>query len=177
MRSLSAISFLTSILVLLCIQHVNSFSVPSHATIRTPKLSTPLRASSAIEPSSDTTVGVVGTGYLPTLAAKLAAYRRHGKAWVICPSAEIDVIRQIVAEEDGGEPLSNLELVPASDSERVEELLAQTDALLFATDDVDSVVDTNVIDYIFGKTSDKLKRVVAMSRNLNGKGMGFFATA
>ncbi|EJK48250.1 hypothetical protein THAOC_32970 [Thalassiosira oceanica] len=73
----------------------------------------------------------------------------------------------------------NLELVPASDTDRVEELLGESDALLFGTDDVESVVAPAIIDYMLDpeKISNKLKRVVVMSRNLSGKGMGFFASA
>ena len=48
------------------------------------------------------------------------------------------------------EPLTlpNLELVPASDTDRVEELLSTTDAILMATDDVDSVINESIINYI-----------------------------
>ncbi|KAL7525481.1 hypothetical protein ACHAXR_001021 [Thalassiosira sp. AJA248-18] len=74
--------------------------------------------------------------------------------------------------------LPNLELVPASDTDRVEELLGQTDALMIATDDVDSVVDPSILNYLLDPTkANQMKRVVALSRNLNGSGMGMFVTA
>lgn len=87
-------------------------------------------------------------------------------------------MKQLSAMDGFGETLSNLELVPASDTDRVEELLAETDAMLIATDDVDSVVDPSIIDYLLDPEKvPKMKRVVAMSRNLNGAGMGMFVSA
>lgn len=89
----------------------------------------------------------------------------------------MDNMRQLCATEDGA-PLSNLELVPAADTDRVEELLGETDALLIATDDVGSVVDPAVLDYLLDPAkAPGLRRVTAMSRHLNGKGMGPFVTA
>ena len=78
------------------------------------------------------------------------------------------------------EPLTlpNLELVPASDTDRVEELLSTTDAILMATDDVDSCINESIINYILdNEKCNQLKRVVTMSRNLNGSGMGLFVSA
>ena len=78
------------------------------------------------------------------------------------------------------EPLTlpNLELVPASDTDRVEELLSTTDAILMATDDVDSCINESIINYILdNEKCNQLKRVVTMSRNLNGGGMGMFVSA
>lgn len=137
-----------------------------------------VRLGATVTPSSETVVGTIGNGYLPTLVAKVAAHRQHGKSWILCPSAEIEVMQELVAM-DGNTMLPNLELVPASDTDRVEELLGESDALLFGTDDVESVVAPAIIDYMLDpeKISNKLKRVVVMSRNLSGKGMGFFASA
>lgn len=135
-------------------------------------------SSTSIQPNEFSTIGTVGSGYLPILLAKLAAHRQHGKSWIICPSADLDTMRQLSDMDGFGESLSNLELVPASDTDRVEELLGETDALLIATDDVDSVVDPSIIDYLLDpEKATKMKRVVAMSRNLNGAGMGMFVTA
>eukprot|EP00579_Thalassiosira_antarctica_P010969 CAMPEP_0201920694 /NCGR_PEP_ID=MMETSP0903-20130614/9236_1 /ASSEMBLY_ACC=CAM_ASM_000552 /TAXON_ID=420261 /ORGANISM="Thalassiosira antarctica, Strain CCMP982" /LENGTH=294 /DNA_ID=CAMNT_0048457495 /DNA_START=64 /DNA_END=944 /DNA_ORIENTATION=+ len=130
-----------------------------------------------IQPTESSTIGTVGMGYLPILLAKLAAHRGHGKSWIICPTADVDKMRQLSADASG-ESLPNLELVPASDTDRVEELLGETDALLIATDDVDSVVDPSILNYLLDPTkSPKMKRVVAMSRNLNGSGMGILVSA
>ena len=143
---------------------------------RTGSSSTHLKAT--VTPSSETVIGTIGNGYLPTLVAKVAANRQHGKSWILCPSAEIEVMQELVAMDGFNTMLPNLELVPASDTDRVEELLGESDALLFGTDDVESVVAPAIIEYMLDPAKlSKLKRVVAMSRNLSGKGMGFFASA
>ncbi|KAL9187186.1 LOW QUALITY PROTEIN: hypothetical protein ACHAXT_010906 [Thalassiosira profunda] len=135
--------------------------------------STPTTQLPAVPPSDSSTVGTVGSGYLPVLAAKLAAHRGHGASWIICPAADIEIMQQLT---ETGSP--NLELVPASDTDRVEELLRETDALMVATDDVDSVVAPSVLEYLLDPSkAPHLQRVVAMSRNLNGSGMGMLATA
>ena len=126
-------------------------------------------------------MGTVGSGYLPLLLAKVAAHRGHGRSWIICPSNDIDVMRRLATSD--ATTLGNLELVPASNVERIEELLSETDALMIATDDVDSVVDPSVLSYLLdparvgGGGGGRMKRVVAMSRNLNGSGMGMFVSA
>lgn len=142
-----------------------------------------------MEPSPATTIGTIGSGYVAVLLAKLAAHRGHGRSWMICPPSEVDAMGRLTGKGgdngDGGGGGSssgcypnNLELVPASDASRVDELLSTTDALLVAADDVESVVDPAVVDYLLdpGRVP-KLRRVVAMSRNLNGMGMGLFVAA
>jgi len=47
--------------------------------------------STAIQPSSTSTIGTVGSGYISILLAKLAAHRNHGKSWIICPAADMEV--------------------------------------------------------------------------------------
>ena len=45
--------------------------------------------------------------------------------------------------------LTNLEFVFASDTtNRIEELLGETDALMFTNDDVNETVDTSVVNYL-----------------------------
>ena len=136
-------------------------------------------SSTVVRPSELTTVGTVGSGYLPLLLAKVAAHRGHGRSWIICPSNDIDVMRRLATSD--ATTLGNLELVPASNVERIEELLSETDALMIATDDVDSVVDPSVLSYLLDPArvggGGMMKRVVAMSRNLNGSGMGMFVSA
>jgi hypothetical protein len=88
------------------------------------------------------------------------------------------MMKQLAALDGSGKLPENLEFVPASDSERVEDLLRNTDALMLACDDVDSVVDPNVVNYLLDPDKvGNLKRVVAMSRNLNGSGMGMLVSA
>ena len=92
----------------------------------------------------------------------------------------MEIMQQLTstATGDGTSTLPNLEIVPSSDTDRVDQLLSKTDAFLMATDDVDSVLDPSIINYLLDPTKTKqLKRIVAMSRNLNGDGMGMFVTA
>mmetsp|Transcript_16741 Transcript_16741/g.35387 ORF Transcript_16741/g.35387 Transcript_16741/m.35387 type:complete len:344 (-) Transcript_16741:315-1346(-) len=162
--------------LLTCHRQINAFAPqPQQSIPRRPASSTKLFAT--IQPSESTTIGTVGSGYLPILLAKLAAHRNHGKSWIICPAADMDTMRQLSSNGFGDSP-SNLELVPASDTDRVEELLATTDAMLLSTDDVDSVIDPSILDYLLDPDKcQQMKRVVAMSRNLNGSGMGFLVSA
>jgi len=135
------------------------------------------RRLATVQPCESSTIGTVGNGYLPVLLAKLSALT-HGNSWVVCPSADVDMMKQLAALDGSGKLPENLEFVPASDSERVEDLLRNTDALMLACDDVDSVVDPNVVNYLLDPDKvGNLKRVVAMSRNLNGSGMGMLVSA
>ena len=87
-------------------------------------------------------------------------------------------MRELSAMDASGTQLSNLELVSASDTDRIESLLGETQALMIAVDDVDSVVDSSILEYLLdAERVGKMKRVVAMSRNLNGAGMGMFVSA
>ena len=134
------------------------------------------RQYATVQPSETSTIGTVGNGYLPILLAKFSALT-HGSSWVICPAADMDMMKQLAAMDGFGELPKNLEFVPASDTDRVESLLRDTDALMVACDDVDSVVDPNVINYLLDPDKVSPKRVVAMSRNLNGSGMGMLVSA
>ena len=164
-------------LVLLTSDDASAFSIIQSPIVKT-RTRTSTELGATVQPSETSTIGTVGSGYLPVLAAKLAAHRGHGKSWIICPNADMDTMKQLSAMDGFGEMLPNLELVPASDTDRVEELLATTDAMLVATDDVDSVVDPSILNYLINPEYCKqMKRVVAMSRNLNGSGMGMFVTA
>eukprot|EP00986_Skeletonema_menzelii_P012380 scaffold6832_cov81-Skeletonema_menzelii.AAC.3 len=148
--------------------------LPTRSTTRA---SAATRHHATVQPSESTTVGTVGNGYIPILLAKLSALT-HGNSWVICPSADMDMMKELAAMDAFGELPKNLEFVPASDTDRVESLLRDTDALMIACDDVDSVVDPNVINYLLDPEKvNNLQRVVAMSRNLNGSGMGMLVSA
>ncbi len=135
------------------------------------------RRFATVQPTESSTIGTVGNGYLPILLAKLSALT-HGNSWVVCPAADMDMMKQLAAMDGFGKLPQNLEFVPASDTDRVESLLRDTDALMLACDYVDSVVDPNVINYLLDPAKvANLKRVVAMSRNLNGSGMGMLVSA
>ncbi len=87
-------------------------------------------------------------------------------------------MRQLAAVDSHGTQLENLELVPASDTNRIETLLGETQALMLGVDDVDSVVDSSIVEYLLDPAkAGKIRRVVAMSRNLNGSGMGMLVSA
>ena len=151
--------------------------VPSTSVPRT-RTSTLLFSATTVQPSETSAIGTIGSGYLPLLAAKLAAHRQHAKSWIISSPSEIDVMRQLSSTADDDGSLTSLEFVFASDTSRIKELLSVTDALMFANDDVNEAVDTSVINYILDPAkATKIKRVVAMSRNLNGSGMGMFVSA
>jgi len=132
-------------------------------------------------PGDGSVVGTIGRGYLPILIAKLAAHSGYSKSWIICPATEVDLMRQLAAEDGFGTLHPNLELVPASDNDRVEELMGKTQALMVASDDADAaggVVDPSIMNYLLDPSlASEMKRVVALSRNLNGDGMGFFVSA
>jgi hypothetical protein len=80
-------------------------------------------SSTTVQPTSTSTIGTVGSGYLPILLAKLAAHRSHGKSWIICPSADVDLMQQLTSLDGYDKTLSNLELVPASNTDRVEDCM------------------------------------------------------
>ena len=132
--------------------------------------------------SKKNTVGILGRGYVAWLTAKMAAQRGY-ETWMICFQGQEDVIKQLVTNDgDETEPPDNLNIVKAADSDLVDEYLSKTNAIILAADDVDDVLNDELIEYICNAsklpTADgSFKRIVGMSRNLNGKGMGFFVSA
>lgn len=127
-------------------------------------------------PSEDTSVGVLGRGYLSVLTAKLSALEGYS-TWIVVPPGEEETIRELMFSDDD-EKLENLVIVSGADSDMIESKMADADALVVVVDD-DSTMDEGVLKYLINPmvNEKKLKRVVAMSRNLNGKDMGFFVTA
>ena len=125
-----------------------------------------------VAPSS--TVGVVGSGYICLLTAKLAANEGYD-VWTIYPSGEEANFQQLLTTSSTL-PV-NLQLVAASDDTQWGPKLKNSSALLIAVD-ADSPMDLNTLQYLVNpEQSPKLKRVVAMSRNLNGRDIGFFVSA
>jgi hypothetical protein len=122
-------------------------------------------------PSESSTVGVVGRGFISVLSAKLAAKAGY-KTWLLAPPGQRDIIISLLDDDS-----LNLEIVEATDSDRVGSNMAETDAYIIAVDD-DSTMDEGVINYVLNpETSKNVKRVSVMSRNLNGANMGFFVKA
>lgn len=108
------------------------------------------------------------------MTAKLASVRGY-ETWMVCPPGEIETTTSLIA--DTGTLPSNLRLVDATDSEGLENAVRDADALVVAVDG-DGTMDDAVLDYLLNPSlASRMKRVVGMSRNLNGKGMGFFVSA
>jgi len=146
-------------------------------------------ASTVVPPSPDSTVGVVGRGFVSVLSAKLAALMGYN-VWLLMPPGQKDTIYDLINVDDENVfQNNNLELVEATDTDRLTKKLKETDAFLISSDD--DIMNESVINYILdpkivgtgtssstsSKEKAKVKRVVVMSRNLNGKGMGFFVKA
>lgn len=124
------------------------------------------------------TVGVVGRGFISVLTAKVAAMAGYD-TWILYPPGEEETFTSLLQNQDGQMP-TGLKLISSSDPDAVVEQLPNTNALIIAADD-DQPVDESIINFLLDteklSDSNNLKRVVAMSRNLNGKGMGFFVKA
>uniref|UniRef100_A0A6V2A3Q4 NAD(P)-binding domain-containing protein n=1 Tax=Ditylum brightwellii TaxID=49249 RepID=A0A6V2A3Q4_9STRA len=132
-----------------------------------------------VSPSLENTVGIVGRGYVATLAAKLAALRGYD-TWMLCPQGQEPTITQLMdtTTPDGTQLPPNLQLVTAADEEKIASCLAKTSAIICSVDDIEGLFNEGALKYVCNPTSSpNLKRVVGMSRNLNGKGMGFLVAA
>ena len=62
-----------------------------------------------------------------------------------------------------------------SNKEKCEEAIQNAEAILLVTDGESTVTDFAIDAVIPESEPTKVKKIVAMSRNLNGKGLGFFA--
>jgi len=126
-----------------------------------------------IPPSDSSSVGIIGRGYVSVLAAKLAAIQGY-ETWMLCPPGQEETIRELINNE--GDIPSNLQLIESADP-IISDKINAVDAIIFAVDD-DTVMDESVIKYVLNPDMAKnLKRVVGMSRNLNGSGMNFAVKA
>ena len=149
----------------------NGFVLPT-ASFQAKSTTTQLQMAT-VPPSSSATVGIVGRGFISVLTAKLAATAGYN-TWMLNPPGQEETINSLIGDERDS---LNLELIEATDSDRVDSRITETDAYIIAVDD-DSTMDESVINYILNPdAATNVKRVVAMSRNLNGKNMGFFVTA
>ena len=124
-----------------------------------------------VPPSLDSTVGIVGRGFVSILTAKLAALAGY-QTWVLLPTGQTDTVLSLIDQKP-----ENLDLIESADTDAIESRIESTDALIIAVDD-DSTMDEAVINYFLNpESATRMKRVVAMSRNLNGEGMGFLVKA
>lgn len=127
-----------------------------------------------VPPSEEATVGVVGRGYISILVAKIASHLGYS-TWITIPPGEEPTVRSLL--DNNGDVPKNLQIVPGSDTQMVDSLMRETDALMVAVDN-DTTMDDGVLKYLISpEVALKLKRVVGMSRNLNGKDMGFLVKA
>lgn len=128
-----------------------------------------------VKPSDSSVVGIVGRGFVSVLSAKLAAMEGYN-AWLLIPPGQQEIVK-LLLNDPAEDPVKNLSLLEATETDKIDSMLGKTDALIIAVDD-DSVMDDNVLAYLLNPNiSTKLKRIVGMSRNLNGKDMGFFVKA
>lgn len=128
----------------------------------------------AVLPSESSSVGIIGRGFVSVATAKLSALQGY-ETFMLCPPGQEETVKELV--NDDGDMPPNLTLVSASDADLFSSKIEVADAIIVAVDDT-SVMDKSVIDYILDPEKAKnLKRVVAMSRNLNGKGMNFAVKA
>jgi hypothetical protein len=120
------------------------------------------------------TVGIVGRGFISVLTAKLAALKGYN-TWMLMPPGQKETILELLTDDAQGIP--NLELIEATDADKFNGSIESTNAIFIAVDD-DSTMDEMVINYVLNPdTAKNVKRVVAMSRNLNGRDMGFLVKA
>ena len=117
----------------------------------------------------------IGSGPVLLLAAKKAALRGYETS--IISGASTETYRELLYESDA-EELSNLKLLETITGPMAAEfdaLLAKTDAVIIAIDG-DAAIGDGLVDIVM-QPGGSVKRVVAMSRNLNGKGMGPFVVS
>lgn len=127
-----------------------------------------------VPPSETSTVGVVGRGYISILVAKLAALAGY-QTWIVCPPGDDEKVLSLI--DSSSNAPANLKIVSGSDTDLIDSQMRETDALIVAVDD-DTTMSVPVLKYLISpEVAVKLKRVVGMSRNLNGEGMGFFVKA
>ena len=167
-------------------KHVSAFTIPSVGIPSHKMKQTCLSMSdgndSVVMPN-DGVVGVVGRGFVSILTAKIAAVAGYD-TWILYPEGEESTITKLIENQDGEIP-KGFSMVSTSQSDIVADKLPNTNALIIAVDDDEPVADS-VLNFLLDteklsngreNSENNLKRVVAMSRNLNGKNMGFFVKA
>jgi len=150
----------------------NNNNYISHKNV--PKSSHNRLAMATVPPSESSKVGVIGSGFMSIAVAKIAAVSGY-QTWLVSPPGEEDTIRSLIGTDETTN--QNLQIILGSDSEGVDGQMRESDALMVAVDG-DAPMSLQVMKYLLSpEVAVKLKRVVAMSRNLNGDGMGFLVKA
>jgi len=120
-------------------------------------------------------VGVVGRGFVFVLTAKLAALAGYD-TWMLYPEDQRSTITSLI----GDDIPSNLELIPSINAGLINDRLGTTNAMIFSSDN-DTPLEEGIINYVLDNDivtkNGNLKRIVTMSRNLNGKDMGWLVKA
>lgn len=118
----------------------------------------------------------VGNGPILCLAAKRAALGGYN-AYVVS-GASTEIYEQMLYEP-GAEPIPNLKLlesITGADEAMFDSLLSSCEGILVAIDGDDAISD-GLLDVVVPEGTSALKRIVCMSRHLNGRGMGPFVSA
>lgn len=115
---------------------------------------------------------VVGGGPIALLAAKKAALDGYKVSFIAGPLK--DQCKELLYGEGEGE-MPNLNLLAVSGEDEFKKLIGDLDGIIMAIDG-DQPVPESLFDTVMPSGST-VKRVVAMSRNLNGNGMGPTVTA
>eukprot|EP00588_Corethron_pennatum_P013769 CAMPEP_0194271598 /NCGR_PEP_ID=MMETSP0169-20130528/5342_1 /TAXON_ID=218684 /ORGANISM="Corethron pennatum, Strain L29A3" /LENGTH=354 /DNA_ID=CAMNT_0039013981 /DNA_START=56 /DNA_END=1120 /DNA_ORIENTATION=- len=124
-------------------------------------------------------VGVIGAGFQAVLTAKVASIVGGYDTWIVCPPGEEAKFDELIYASDSEKGKDGSAPIQYVQSEDIENLLKAGDTeALFMIVDGEGTLRPDSIGKIFDWGGDKLKRVVAMSRNLaNNEGYGFFAKA
>jgi len=117
---------------------------------------------------------VVGRGPVMLLAAKTAAVK--GFATTCLLGSDLDMADSLLGDVSGL-PLTLLPVAgEAADASKIEQSVNDAKGLIIAFDN-EEVVPQKALDVFMPSSGQSLQHVSVLSRNLNGAGMGFFASA
>jgi len=118
----------------------------------------------------------IGNGPVLLLSAKQAALR--GFETYIISGAQTAAYRKLLYAE-GDQELPNLKLIESvtgDDEDFFDNMVAKVEGVIVAIDEGGAVSD-GLLEVALPESAQNLKRVVGMSRSLNGKGLGPFVSA
>lgn len=122
---------------------------------------------------------VAGAGAIQALTARLAALSGY-EVTIAVPESAIATAKSLCFDDkfhqEGSIPLKIMCISgDAADSDAIDKVVAETDALIVAFDNDSLYMPEPALNVLSGGSN--LKHISVMSRYLNGAGMGFFATA
>ena len=120
-------------------------------------------------------VFVLGRGPVMVLSSKIAASNGYKTSLISPPDPTIqEQFDKLLFEGDDDARKLPLTILRADETDEIETAAKRMNALIIAVDN-EQTLDNSVVDFFFDNISpDSLKRVVLMSRHLNGAKMGFF---